>query len=103
LYRVDEFEPFYQANPRYRIFMHQAVLAGTVLARISPAESLLLPATVNYPLHFHQRFPAAERPATLDSLITCRYENLFDQAGWQAKIPPASLELRAWLEEGIPS
>ncbi len=101
LYMIPEFEPFYQANPRYRIFMHQAVLAGTLLARLSPAESLLLPPTVNYPLHFHQRFPASERPATLDSLTTCRYETLFDQAGWQAKIPPASPELRAWLEEGI--
>ncbi len=66
LHMIPEFEPFYLANPRYRIFMHQAVLAGTLLARLSPAEILLLPATVNYPLHFHQRFPTAERPASLE-------------------------------------
>jgi hypothetical protein len=98
LYRLPEFEPFYQLNPRYRLFMHQAVLAGSLLQRLSPTHYLELPAAVNYPLHFHTRYPVEHRPATLDELVTCRYETLFDQPGWWDKIPPASPLLLDWLE-----
>jgi hypothetical protein len=36
LYRHPDFKPFF-ANPLYRVFMHQAVLAGVVLSSFSPA------------------------------------------------------------------
>jgi hypothetical protein len=98
LHARPEYLPFYQANPRYRLFMHQAVLSAVILNRLHPSEIHWLPPWVNYPLHFHHRYPQATRPLRLDDLVTCRYENLFDQPGWQEKIPPTSPPLQHWLE-----
>ncbi len=87
LYRHPDFEPFYQRDAAYRIFMHQAVLAGTALNALREEELLVLPETCNYPLHLHGEYPQEYRPATLDGLMTCRYEVLAD--------------LRAALEEPV--
>ncbi len=38
----------------------------------------MLPETCNYPLHLHGEYPQEYRPATLDGLVTCRYEGLAD-------------------------
>jgi hypothetical protein len=77
-YRLPEFEPFYMKNVLYDIFMHQAVLAGSVLSSLKPEEFQQLPFEMNYPLHLHTRVAAPRRPANLDQLITCRYED-FDE------------------------
>ena len=74
-YHLPEFEPFYTMNVLYDIFMHQAVLAGSILSSLKPEEFQQLPFEMNYPLHLHTRVAAARRPASLDQLITCRYED----------------------------
>lgn len=56
------------------IFLHQAALAGDVLAHLTQAETRQLPPTYNYPAYFHDRFPAAERPRTLDDVVMFRHE-----------------------------
>jgi hypothetical protein len=77
LYRHPDFRPFL-ANPLYRIFMHQAVLAGVVLSSFSPAQLHELPESYNYPLHLHTEYPPEFRPKKLNELVTCRYET-FDE------------------------
>jgi len=73
LYRHPDFRPFF-ANPLYRVFMHQAVLAGVVLSSLSPAQLYELPESYNYPLHLHADYPPEFRPTKLNDLVTCRYE-----------------------------
>lgn len=77
LYRHPDFKPFV-ANPLYRVFMHQAVLAGVVLYSFSRAQLYELPESYNYPLHLHADYPAGFRPTKLSDLVTCRYES-FDE------------------------
>jgi hypothetical protein len=74
-YRLPEFEPFYNKNVLYDIFMHQAVLAGSILSSLKSEEFQQFPFEMNYPLHLHTRVVASRRPANLDQLITCRYED----------------------------
>ena len=38
LHARPEYRPIYQANPRYRLFMHQAVLSAVILNRLNPSE-----------------------------------------------------------------
>ena len=49
LYRLPEFGRSYEQGARYAIFVHQAVLAGTVLAALRPDELLELPALGQLP------------------------------------------------------
>ncbi len=74
LYRLAEFEPYYRQSELFQVFMHQAVLAGSVLSALRPDEIHHLPFEVNYPLHLHSRVSERCRPLLLSQLITCRYE-----------------------------
>jgi hypothetical protein len=76
LYNLANFEAFYRQSELYEIFMHQAVLAGSILSRLSAEGFLQLPFEVNYPLHLHSRVADRRRPASLSQLVTCRYEEL---------------------------
>jgi hypothetical protein len=69
-----EFNPYYQQSELYPIFMHQAVLAGSVLASLQPSEFQPFPFEVNYPLHLHSRIEPTRRIQNLEQLLTCRYE-----------------------------
>jgi hypothetical protein len=75
LYRLPDFEAFYQQNELYKFFMHQVVLAGSILSLLKPEEFQQFPFAMNYPLHLHTKVAAARRPASLNQLITCRYED----------------------------
>jgi len=99
LHGLAKFEPFYQAQELYRLFMHQAVLAGTILASLGRHEIQELPYTVNYPLHLHPDYPATRRPHTISEIITCRYDTAFDADDWRSL--PIEEPLRAWLEARI--
>lgn len=75
---LPEFAEFYAQNELYAIFMHQAVLAGTILGLLQSDEFQQLPFEMNYPLHLHLRMQFERRAVRLDELITCRYED-FEQ------------------------
>jgi hypothetical protein len=81
LYLLPEFEPFYTQNELYKIFMHQAVLAGSVLSHLRPKDFEQFPFEYNYPLHLHTRVAEKRRPASLSQLTTCRYEDFNDVFG----------------------
>jgi len=74
LHRLPEFEVFYRQSELYRIFMHQAVLAGSLLSSLGQEAIQQLPFEVNYPLHLHSRVAKEHQPSSLSQLITCRYE-----------------------------
>ena len=89
---------FYEDQPLYRIFIHQAVLAGCVIAGYQPSETVQLPPEVNYPLHMHTQYPSHQQPSTMNQLVSFRYEGYFSKPGWRQLLqvdPP----LKDWLEE----
>jgi hypothetical protein len=100
LYQQPEFESFYQLNDLYPIFMHQAVLAGSLLASIKPDEFLELPFEVNYPLHLHSQVRQNKRPGDLTDLVTCRYED-FNKVFTDPKLDEQiqiETTLRKWID-----
>jgi hypothetical protein len=95
LYRHPDFTPFH-ADPLYKIFMHQAVLAGAVLSSFSPAQLYELPESYNYPLHLHSDYPPGFRPAKLNDLVTCRYET-FDELKRVLAFIAVDEPIKTWL------
>jgi hypothetical protein len=96
LYRHPDFEPFYEKDIRYKIFMHQAVLAGVVLNMFEQEKLQELPEAINYPLHLHGEYPPKHRPKALNDLITCRYEGVNELPGFLKKIQTRE-PLKSWL------
>jgi len=95
LYHHPDFMPFL-SNPLYRLFMHQAVLAGVVLYTLSPAQLHELPESYNYPLHLHADYPSEFRPAKLNDLVTCRYET-FDELKRTLAFITVDEPIRTWI------
>lgn len=100
LYRETCFEEFYQQNVLYRIFFHQAVLAGTILASMDRQEIQELGHLINYPLHMHARYPADRRPEYMNELVTCRYDIFFQDPNWR-QVFPVKEPLKGWLVERL--
>jgi hypothetical protein len=100
LYQSPFFQPFYEQDQRYAIFMHQAVLAGVALSYLEPAELLELPETYNYPIHLFKQDTTSRRPALIDEMVTFRHEGFYEDSDWAKKIP-ASEGLKQWLREKI--
>jgi len=67
LYRDTRMSAFYPRDRRYAAFVHQAVLAGTVLAKVERARMRELPKFTNYPRQFHESTP---RSAARDLSMT---------------------------------
>ncbi len=84
----------------YRIFFHQAALAGSVLSSVRPEEIEELPHRINYPLHLHARYPVERRLRYVNELITGRYDVFFDDPDW-GKAFPAREPLKSWLDEQL--
>lgn len=80
-YQHPDFTPFLD-QPKYAIFMHQAILAGVILKAYLPAQLLELPESYNYPLHMHADYPQAGKVAKLAELVTARYENTRELPGF---------------------
>jgi hypothetical protein len=90
------FEEFYEASILYRFFLHQAALAGTVLASVDAARMRELPLRYAYPLHMHRSYPPQDQLAALNDAITCRYDVFFEDGGWREVIPIRG-PLHSWL------
>ena len=102
VYRQPAFEQFYEQNVRYRIFVHQAILSGTALSLLEPQEFLVLPGSYNYPLHLHADFPPERAAASLNALVTCRYDGwgFFEAPGWE-KVMTIEEPLGGWLAREV--
>ena len=95
-YREPQFNAFYRQDQLYAIFVHQAIFTGVLLHHLKPEQLLELSPRINYPLHLHDDISLDQRPATVDELITVRYEDIFDRPGWGAQFS-ISQPLKNWL------
>lgn len=95
-YRDALYRPYYEKDPLYAIFMHQAIFTGIILGALDQEELQLLSPSINYPLHLHREIPASRQARRIDDLVTVRYENVLFEPGWQEKYP-FSGELAGWI------
>jgi hypothetical protein len=100
IYLKPEFDHFYQQNQLYKIFVHQAVLAGVVMKLVKREEIFELPWRVNYPFHMHDKYPAARKPAAMNDLVSCRFDTFFEDQSWMEKLAVEE-PLRSWLLDQI--
>jgi hypothetical protein len=100
LYILPEFQTYYQVDNRYVIFMHQAVFTGVLLHELEYGEMVEFSPEINYPLHLHNEIPIENRPSSLNNLTTIRYENIFENPGWEIDYPILQA-LRSWLNRQI--
>lgn len=99
-YRKPEFEKFYLKDPRYRVFIHQAILSGVILSIFQNNELQKLSPSYNYPLHLHRKNISNYRPTWIDGLVTVRHEGFYKDAEWHKKIP-AKEPLKRWIAEQL--
>lgn len=100
LYRAPEFQRFY-ADGSYRIFMHQAVLSGIILAEFPHDELNELTSTYNYPIHLHDEDTTSGKPTSIEEMVTVRHEGFWEEPNWEARMP-ASVTLKKWLKDRLP-
>jgi len=102
LYVNGQFDPFYARNRLYAIFVHQAILAGTVLAQLEQDNIRIFPHTYNYAVFLHERTPPEFQARALNDLVTCRYDEqaFFLDPHWQTLLP-AHEPLKGWLTEQV--
>jgi hypothetical protein len=101
-YLLREFQEFYQEHVLYRIFFHQAVLAGTALSRLEPGEFIELSSDYNFSIHLIEKIDVEHRPLRLNDVVTCRYdeyERLADPI-WRNFIRVEE-SLLGWLDEQL--
>jgi hypothetical protein len=96
LYSQPELAPFYQENILYRIFVHQAILAGTLLTKLKMDEMQDLGARFNYPVFLE----GASGPTR--DMVTLRYDEFefFQQPGWENKVPLQE-PVKEWLDAQV--
>ncbi len=63
-------------DPVKSLFLHQAVLAVTLLKRVPRSALRELSFVYNYSLHLHGKTPVDLKPGRLEDLVTVRYERL---------------------------
>jgi hypothetical protein len=98
IYQDDYLLELYEHQRLYRIFIHQAVLAGIVMAGVQQDEKTELPHFVNYPLHMHSEYPEQLQPTSMNQVISFRYEQYFAKPDWRLLLP-AEPSLMEWLAE----
>ncbi|MEJ2189545.1 MAG: hypothetical protein P8Y93_09045 [Acidobacteriota bacterium] len=85
------------ANGPRNVFLHQAALAGVVLKRLRPSQTLRLPDTYSYPLFFEKFHGGLLTFDSVEDVVTMRYEFRIEDlpVGWEDQVegPP---EVIAW-------
>jgi len=94
-------QALYEKDERYPIFVHQAALAGILLATTDPSRVHELPEFANCPRRLHTEYEKARRPRRLNDLITCRYEEPFPVNRWESDLLPVEEPLRGWIREQL--
>jgi len=102
IYQMPAFRSFYLKDPRFKIFMHQAVLAGMILNQFDQTELLELPENYNYPAHLWIQDKTDQRPNSLDKMITLRHEGFYNDMDWQSRIPLSRDHVK-WLSRILES
>lgn len=101
LYPDPVFAPFYEQHRLYRIFIHQAVLAAVLLARLKPDEICDPGPRFNHPVFLDAK-KLLNDVSSAAEVITFRIDSFefFTEAPWRAQtFFPAHLQ--GWLEEQL--
>ena len=98
LYRHSYLKSLYLKNRLYQVFIHQAVLTGSILSLLKPEEITIFSELYNYPLLLHSKMPQPIRINRLNEAVTCRYDqfSLFQKPDWDQMIPIEE-PLSGWL------
>ncbi len=100
LYKKQVYQDFFEDDPRYKLFFHQAVLTGAALHLFDRLELVELPAMYNYPLHLHGQDATSGKPITMEGMATVRHEGFYQDKNWQNSIPVGA-EIKGWLSEKL--
>ena len=95
-HRDPAYEAFYERHVLYRVFIHQAILTGSILSALPHPELQELSDLINYPLHLNDEDTSDHRPTSINDLVTCRYETFFQDPDWGNKVP-ATGALKTWI------
>jgi hypothetical protein len=66
-----------------------------LLCNLKPDQTFELQPKDQLPIASVRRNPINQRPALVDELVTVRYENILDEAGWEQL--PLSDHMKSWL------
>jgi hypothetical protein len=99
-YREPPLQELYRQDGRYRIFVHQAILSGVIMATLEMEEIQELPPVYNYPIHLHAEDVTDHRPSSLEELVTIRHEGFYENPDWMREMP-AGKPLKLWFEERL--
>lgn len=99
LYQDARMQEFYEQDKRYKLYLHQAVLAATILNLCKRDEIKLLPNEYNFPLHLMDRMDEQSKPAFLNDLVTARYDDLDEVRLLNAL--PIKEPFRSWLTDAL--
>jgi len=93
-------QELYRQDGRYRVFVHQAMLSGVILATLETDEIQELPPVYNYPIHLHGEDVTDQRPSKLEELVTIRHEGFYENPEWMREMT-AGESLLQWFEERL--
>ena len=93
----EEIQSILEEEILYKIFAHQVIFTGAVLASTKREERVLLPDAVNYPIQFHGFHPLSDSVKTSMNLISGRYDTYFnqDESEWNF---PFDDETASWID-----
>ena len=78
----------------YRVFLHQAILTGTLLSELTEDEMEIYSIHINFPLYTYPKHP--HKPEWINDLVTCRLDMLENDNCWKNWLPMRE-PLRSWL------
>ena len=96
-YQTPEMKLLYNQNGQYRLAVHQAVLAATIVKLVPAEEVYQLPRTVNFPLQLWEKYPQKYRPNSLDEIVSCH----IDEASPIFKVKDGGRGIKEALKEQI--
>lgn len=98
LYRQEAFRPYYDQDPLYAVFFHQAVLAGTVMSLLAKSDLVEIPEEYNYPLMLREKIESGKRSGLEGRLTTLRYDEYRPNPGWLDSVDLGK-RYGTWLEK----
>jgi hypothetical protein len=102
LYTDTVFVDWCKQDQKKAVFLHQVALAGDILLTLRKTDMVELPATYNYPLFLKDKYPASQRPASLDDVVLFRHEFIFSQPAVLEQVKDSS-RICQWVRERIPN
>ena len=96
LYQRPELKPFYQEHVLYYVFVHQSILAATLLQRLTKDETKDLGVRINLPMFLDAK------PDLTKNAVTLRYDEYkyFADTSWKEKLN-LDETVKLWLQEQV--